>query len=116
MAESTRISQGEEEYEEIWEAWIENGSPSIFDYIRDSDYGGSIIRVLDRAETYPDFYRAASLPDAEWDEDSDTVQWKGRWPALNEDYEQVRIDIQTDDPTRPAIRRIKFTECPNELS
>jgi len=118
MAESTRIEYGDTEYDEIWTAWDTNGRSSIFDYTRDSDYGGSIIRVLAPTDTYPDFYRACSLKAATWDndEESDNVQWKGRWPALNEDYEKVVFTIDSTDPRKVAVRGIRFEECPNELS
>lgn len=100
---TTKISHGDDDYDDIHADWVTNGRPAQFD--REGSWGGALYTCRDTSETYPDFYRQMSMLATQWSENSGNIIRKG-WHLINEDYlrEDFHIDIEGRvSVTRPDI-------------
>lgn len=96
---TTKITPTHEDYDDIHDAWVENGRPSQFD--REGSFGGAVYHVLDTSEDEPDFYIRFSRGATE-------IGSKGRvtkegWHLVNKDYLSIRAKID-HDPTKRTIK------------
>lgn len=86
----TKISQGDDSYDDLHADWVANGRPGQFD--SEGSEGGAIYTVPDTSATYPDFYRLVSMGPTTYDDDTGNITDKG-WHLVNEDYMRLRFKV-----------------------
>jgi hypothetical protein len=108
---TTRIVHGDEAYDTVWAAWVENGRPSQFD--REGAFGGALYRVLDTSQEYPDFYQFASLGPTRFSDTSAAEKpTESGWAMANADgylTERVYFDRHGNP------RKVEMIDAPNKL-
>lgn len=99
---STRITPTHSDYDDIHEAWVENGRPSQFD--REGAWGGAVYRCLSPNQDNPDFYVAYTDGPTELN-DKGQVTKKG-WHTVNRRYMYMKADI--DNKGRVSVTPPEF--------
>lgn len=106
---SRRIVPTDSDYQDVWEAWDENGRVRQFD--RMGEWGGAIYRCYDLGSEEPDFYQAASLQGTFYSDDGPAeYPYQVGWWHVNRNYMRLRARWRPDG--RIIIER---PEIPNEL-
>jgi hypothetical protein len=119
---TVRIRYGDEGYDVILAAWVENGRPKgTFDRI--GFWGGAIYRVRTPegvswdGTVYPDFFQITSMGPTVIDDDTGKVTEDGWLAANQQDGAGIEVRIR-DEPSvvgAPLIK-IKHKDPPNDLT
>jgi len=99
---STRITPTHSDYDDIHDAWVENGRPSQFD--RHGSFGGAVYRCHDTDADSPDFFVAFSDGPTEVNDYGQVT--KEGWYTVNERY--MYMTMKQDSKGRVSVTPPEF--------